>query len=208
MNLKKIFGAFVLLLGLGTAAFAEEEGMYGKLTIGYGHGFIDYDDFNSSYYSPDFYYSGFEIMPAFGFQLPVFENKPFSLSLEGQLPIVIGGGDYAGYWDYDTVVVTPSVMCFFNWHFESDFPEPLQKLVPYGGLGFGLPIQHISWKYKYYSNSKYVTVEDSDTEIGFRVNLTFGARYDFTKQIGALVEYNYGFGTYAYSFRGGAVYRF
>lgn len=210
MNLKKLVGAAVLLLGFGSLAFAEEEGMYAKLTIGYTHGGVnaDWNYYNNSTYNYTLYYAGFEIMPAFGFQLPVFDDKPFSLSLEAQLPITIGG-DEDGYWESDTTIVEPAAICFFNWHFGKQFAEPLQKLVPYGGLGFGIPIEHVSYKFKYWNGSKYIKYSDDSTEIGFKMNMTLGARYDFTKQIGALVEWNHGFiGEYSWSFRIGAVYRF
>ena len=216
MNFKKLMAVLMVLASFGFA-FAEEEGKYLKLTIGYAKGGVnaDWDYYNGSTYNHTLYYSGFEIMPAFGFQLPVLQDKPVSLDIEAQLPIVFGG-DEDGNWKNHTFAVEPSAMCMVNWHFGPQFAEGLQKLVPYGGLGFGIPIEHVSYKYKYvdhYDNyghpDHYYVYEGSSNELGFKINMTLGARYDFTKQIGALVEWNGGvIGEWSNSMRIGGMFRF
>lgn len=221
MKIRGIIAAAALLVAGAGIAAAEEEGMYAKLTVGYTDGGVnaDWNWYNGGYYSGSLTYSGIEIMPAFGFQLPVLEGKPISLAIEAQLPISIGGnknhGWNNGYWDNDTIVVEPSAMCMVNWHFDGKFPEGLQKLVPYGGLGFGIPIQHVSYTYHridHYDNAGlpvWTKYEHSNTELGFKINMSLGARYDFTKQIGALAEWNSGIiGDWTWSIRGGVMFRF
>lgn len=215
MKIKGIIAAAALALSAAGIASAEEEGMYAKITLGFSKGGVnaDWDIYDGRTYNHTLHYEGLEIMPAFGFQLPVLEDKPISLAIEAQLPITIGG-DKHGYWENDTIVIEPAAMCMVNWHFNSSFPEGLQKLVPYGGLGFGIPIQHVSYTYYYsYTDNAgtvhWMKIEDSSTEIGFKINTCLGARYDFTKQIGALAEWNAGIiGEWSWSIRGGIMYRF
>lgn len=223
MFLKKVMIALAMFAVVGTA-FAEEEGTYAKVTLGYTKGDVDekmphwrndyWNDpwrwnWDVAYYSPE--YHGVEIMPAFGFQLPVLEDKPFSFALEFQLPIAIGKDNGNGY-KCEVMAVEPTGMFMFNWHFGPQFNEFLQHFVPYGGLGFGIPIRHVEYEWEsWWWDGTYRHVrseEKTQTEIGFTVNMSLGARYDFTKSVGLLSEMNWGFwGDETWSFRIGGMFR-
>ena len=213
---KMICLAAAMVFGIA-GVFAEEKSggndssMYAKLSLGYTHGGAEVEfDVASTKIKETLFYSGFEIAPAFGYVLPIFEDKPFDIAAEASVGIAFGS-DVA--FDSSTTVINPGLMGIFNWHFENSESSFLQKFVPYAGLGFSVPIQMVSWDYtiRTYPNGTLETKKESfdSTVVGFRINMLMGARYEFTDSLSALAEFGAGvLGTFSYSFRVGAMYKF
>ncbi len=195
-------------LFVGTAFAAETKktsdsglGKYGKLTIGYATGGADaeWDFGEGSKFNTVIYYSGFEVVPTFGIEFPVtaLEEKKMNLALEGSIGLTFGG-DSAGAYESSTIVINPGVMGIINYHFDN-----LPKLVPYVGLGFSVPIQLVSVEYT------YTSTETDSTEVGFKINTLFGARYDINDKFSALGEFGLGiFGVFSWAIRAGVSYHF
>ena len=228
----KIFKKIALAIVFATvsigATFAAEGkktsqellGKYAKLTLGYSRGGVDTEwDFDSYKINYAIAYSGFEIIPTFGLELPVsaLEKKNLSLALEGSLGLTFGS-DSDGLWESSTKVIAPGVMGILNYHFDA-----LPKLTPYAGLGFSVPIQLVNVKYKYtsyeqtgtgnYGIPTYETVsktyETDSTVVGFKINTSIGAKYAFTDKFSALGEFGMGIiGLFSWSIRAGAIYHF
>lgn len=197
----------------------EGLGKYAKLTLGYSRGGVDTEwDFDSYKINYAIAYSGFEIIPTFGLELPVsaLEKKNLSLALEGSLGLTFGS-DSDGLWESSTKVIAPGVMGILNYHFDS-----LPKLTPYAGLGFSVPIQLVNVKYKYTtveyttmygqqipSGTTTKTYETDSTVVGFKINTSIGAKYAFTDKFSALGEFGMGIiGVFSWSIRAGAIYHF
>jgi len=217
--MKKFINIILVLSLLFIASTASAKGakdsstMYAKLSLGYAGGSIEDRDFD---------YSGFEIVPAVGFVLPVLEDtEHFTLAIEPFIGLTFGDGDESksGYrydydWDYDVTVINPGAMCILNFYFGKNVAKALQKLVPYGGAGLSTPIKHYSIDYTYYTydadgNPTKHHDEWSKTKFSVKLNSLVGARYDFTDNFSALVEANIGiFGDWIGSFRIGGMYRF
>jgi len=217
--MKKFINIILVLSLLFIASTASAKGakdsstMYAKLSLGYAGGEIEGGDFN---------YSGFELVPAFGFVLPVLEDtEHFTLAIEPFIGLTFGNGDehkkgyrYDDKWDYDVTVINPGAMCILNFYFGKNVAKALQKLVPYGGAGLSTPIKHYSIDYTYYTydtdgNPTRHHDEWSKTKFSVKLNSMVGARYDFTDNFSALVEANIGiFGDWIGSFRIGGMYRF
>ncbi|MBR1537495.1 MAG: hypothetical protein IJ630_11215 [Treponema sp.] len=197
-------------IGATFAAEGEGLGKYAKLTLGYSRGGVDTEwDFDSYKINYAIAYSGFEIIPTFGLELPVsaLEKKNLSLALEGSLGLTFGS-DSDGLWESSTKVIAPGVMGILNYHFDA-----LPKLTPYAGLGFSVPIQLVNVKYKYTSYEQTGTVsktyETDSTVVGFKINTSIGAKYAFTDKFSALGEFGMGIiGVFSWSIRAGAVYHF
>ena len=219
-NFKKSVAVLAILIAAGSLFAASKKGgkdtstMYAKLSLGYAGGSIEGGDFD---------YSGFEIVPAFGFVLPVLEDtEHFTLAIEPFIGLTFGSGDehkkgyrYDDKWDYDVTVINPGAMCILNFYFGKNVAKALQKLVPYGGAGLSTPIKHYSIDYTYYTYdengtpTKHKAPSESDTDVSVKLNSMVGARYDFTDNFSALVEANIGiFGDWIGSFRIGGMYRF
>ncbi len=219
-NFKKSVAFLAILIAAGSLFAASKKGgkdtstMYAKLSLGYAGGEIEGGDFD---------YSGFEIVPAFGFVLPVLEDtEHFTLAIEPFIGLTFGGGNESksGYrydydWDYDVTVINPGAMCILNFYFGKGAAKALQKLVPYGGAGLSTPIKHYSIDYTYYTYdadgnpTKHKAPRESDTDVSVKLNSMVGARYDFTDNFSALIEANVGiFGDWIGSFRIGGMYRF
>lgn len=220
---KKIAVAFVFAtVSIGATFAAEGEGLgkYAKLTLGYSRGGVDTEwDFDSYKINYAIAYSGFEIIPTFGLEIPVsaLEKKNLSLALEGSLGLTFGS-DSDGLWESSTKVIAPGVMGILNYHFDA-----LPKLTPYAGLGFSVPIQLVNVKYKYttvdtsgnyYTNPNYgrttsKTYETDSAVVGFKINTSIGAKYAFTDKFSALGEFGMGIiGVFSWSIRAGAIYHF
>ena len=210
-----------------SSVFAEEKknsndglGKYVKLTLGYSRGGVDTEwDFDSYKISYALAYSGFEIVPTFGLELPIsaLEKKNMSLALEGSVGLTFGG-DSDGLWESSTTVIAPGVMGILNYHFDS-----LPKFSPYVGVGFSVPIQIVNVKYEYttvdtngnpLTNSNFgktttKTYETDSTVVGFKINTAFGGKYNFTDKFSALGEFGMGIiGVFSWSIRAGAIYHF
>ena len=219
-NFKKSVAVLAILIAAGSLFAASKKGgkdtstMYAKLSLGYAGGSIEGGDFD---------YSGFEIVPAFGFVLPVLEDtEHFTLAIEPFLGLAFGGGDESSrtptthsVWDYDVTVINPGAMCILNFYFGNGAAKGLRKLVPYGGAGLSTPIRIQSFEYDYYTydnDGKQVSHyhdEWSKTKFSVKLNSMVGARYDFTDNFSALIEANIGiFGDWIGSFRIGGMYRF
>ena len=232
----KIFKKFVVAIIFATVSMgvgftadkkssSDSLGKYVKLTLGYSAGGADAEwDFGSGIkYSTILYYKGFEVVPTFGLELPVsaLEEKNLSFALESSLGLTFGG-DSDGLWESSTTAIAPGVMGILNYHFDS-----LPKFSPYAGLGFSVPIQMVSVKYKY-STIEYEeqsvgyggyttqvpktvskTYETDSTVVGFKINTTLGAKYNFTDKFSALGEFNMGIiGVFSWAVRAGAIYHF
>ncbi len=224
---RKIFSLVLFFMAIfsGTVFAASEElGLYGKLTFGYQKSStkIDFD-----YYSYDTVSfgeilkrkhsanevvntSGFEIIPTVGIVLPFSTEVPFgsfSYSIEPFVGFTLGGTDDFYWFKTTTTVICPGVNFILDYHFPTDFPPALRKLVPYVGAGFGVPISIVKTEFK----TAWSDANDDSTDVyaAFRVNLLTGARYDFAKKFGVLVEMNLGFSNYfAWSNRIGLRYVF
>ncbi|MBQ9207389.1 MAG: hypothetical protein IJ158_11855 [Treponema sp.] len=223
---KKLIVALMIATVSVSSVFAEEKknsndglGKYVKLTLGYSRGGVDTEwDFDSYKISYALAYSGFEIVPTFGLELPIsaLEKKNMSLALEGSVGLTFGG-DSDGLWESSTTVIAPGVMGILNYHFDS-----LPKFSSYVGLGFSVPIQIVNVKYEYTtvdyttmygqqipSGTKTETYETDSTVVGFKINTAFGAKYDFTDKFSALGEFGMGIiGVFSWSIRAGAIYHF
>lgn len=210
---KKLIVALMIATVSVSSVFAEEKknsndglGKYVKLTLGYSRGGVDTEwDFDSYKISYALAYSGFEIVPSFGLELPISasEKKNMSLALEGSVGLTFGG-DSDGLWESSTTVIAPGVMGILNYHFDS-----LPKFSPYVGVGFSVPIQIVNVKYEYTSYVQTGTYETDSTVVGFKINTAFGAKYDFTDKFSALGEFGMGIiGVFSWSIRAGAIYHF
>lgn len=215
-NFKKSVAVLAILIAAGSLFAASKKGgkdtstMYAKLSLGYAGGEIEGGDFD---------YSGFEIVPAFGFVLPVLEDtEHFTLAIEPFIGLTFGDGekrervgDYHYNWDYDVTVINPGAMCILNFYFGKGAAKGLRKLVPYGGAGLSTPIKHYSIEYTRYDENGNPERDElpSKTKFSVKLNSMVGARYDFTDNFSALVEANIGiFGDWIGSFRIGGMYRF
>lgn len=192
-----LLAALIIAVSCAGAQESAELGMYGKLTAGYRSG-STWIDPGTSYSSKQLVSSsGFEVQPTFGLRIPYLAG--IDLAVEGSVGLAFGGHDYSTY-KTSTVTIVPGIMGLYNYHFTGS--EALAKLVPYAGAGVSLPIAITSWKWNV---SGYE--DKSDTDIGFKVNMLAGARYDINDTFAALAEFSFGFiGTTTVSFRAGAVY--
>ncbi len=228
--MRKIFAVMALLL-VASSALSAESGKKGfkdldkylKLTIGFTHGGAEAEfDFDVIKIKDYVYYRGFEIIPTFGVDLPFFDEKSFVISVEASLGLAFCADTTLSIWDSKTTLINSGFMGVFNWHFNENFSKGLQKLSPYGGVGFSVPIQIVSVKYEYKSrdssgnyltNPNYgraitKTYENDSVVAGFRINMVVGARYEFTEKISALAEFGCGvIGVPSWSARVGAMYR-
>ena len=154
--------------------------------------------------------SGLEVMPTLGIVLPFSTEVPFGLfkyAIEASVGVIFGGTDDYYWFKTSSTVINPGVNAILDYHFPTDFPEPLQNLVPYVGAGFSVPIAIVKTEYK----SPWKEYDDNSTDAcaAFRVNLLTGAHYDIAKKFSVLVEMNFGFSTYfSSSYRAGIRYVF
>ena len=225
--MRKLSVIFIVsLLFLGASAWSFDGlGFYGKLTVGYQRSSakadVDYylydyigtdgEVFKRKYSaSESVNTSGFEVLPAFGVVLPFSSELSFgsfSYALEASVGLTFGGTDDIWLCKTTSTVIAPGLNFILDYHFPTDFPEALQKLVPYAGAGFAVPISIIKTEFK--GNWGLATSDSTDTYAAFRANFLTGAHYDFAEKFGAIVEFNMGFSSYfAFSSRIGIMYRF
>lgn len=185
ITLKKVCAA-VMLLAIAGSAFAEgsfasmPKYVKGSLGYGYSQAEVDYElDYylgkQTLTYSAVFNY--FMVQAAFGVMPWTKSDNVFlkGLAVEGACDFGFGGNDSF----VDSTLIRPGVMAVYSYTFKNGF-----KGVPFGGVGFSVPIQILSGDY-----------DISDTDIGFTVDLKAGFGYDFTEKLRGAAEYKLSFGT-------------
>ena len=177
----------ILLTCMAVCSFAAEKkdgiGMYAKAEIGY------------SFWAPeikDVYCESncFDITPTFGIY-PIKGNRNFAL--EASLDMNFGGGKN----DLKTRVLVPQVMALFYIPLESIFSKSKlsEKLVPFAGAGFSIPIQ---------------TVEIGlypESAISFTMNMQLGCLFKINNKIGITADLNSALlKPWNWSIKAGAIY--
>lgn len=187
ITLKKVCAA-VMLLAIAGSAFAGgsfasmPKYVKGSLGYGYSEAEVEYewkwealDASGSATYSAVFNY--FMVQAAFGV-MPWTKSDNIvlkGLAVEGACDFGFGGNDSF----VDSTLIRPGVMAVYSYTFKNGF-----KGVPFGGVGFSVPIQILSGDY-----------DISDTDIGFTVDIKAGFGYDFTEKLRGSAEYKLSFGT-------------
>lgn len=160
----------ILFICLTICGFAAEKkagiGMYAKAELGY------------SFWAPeinDVYCESncFDITPTFGI-FPLKDNRKFAL--EASVDMNFGGGKN----DLKTTVIAPQVMALFYIPLDSIFKKSSlsEKLLPFAGAGFSIPIQ----KVEVGSFSESVT--------GFVMNMQLGCMFKINDKIGITTDLN------------------
>lgn len=205
--MKKTFKAAVAAVAVALcASFATAEmGMYARLDLGYAGRDVPV-------YEGETAISAFNLMPAFGLMFAPDSDNMFlkGLGAEAQLDMNFGSNSWAS-----GAVIIPGVMAMWHFYFPETFPTVVQKIVPYTGLGFSIPIAIMSAEhpvtrvtntYPYY---RIDTEEESSTEAGFDINWKLGCGFEVIPQLMLTFDYMLSFGTsYASTVNIGAVYKF
>ena len=209
--MKKTFKAAVAAVAVALcASFATAEmGMYARLDLGYAGRTVPVEGTTTAI-------SAFNLMPAFGLMFAPDSDNMFlkGLGAEAQLDMNFGSNSWAS-----GAVIIPGVMAMWHFYFPETFPTVVQKIVPYTGLGFSIPIaimsaEHYVPVYKTISGLKVPTgeietVKESSTKAGFDINWKLGCGFEVIPQLMLTFDYMLSFGTsYASTVNIGAVYKF
>ncbi|MDE6351152.1 MAG: hypothetical protein K2K67_09140 [Treponemataceae bacterium] len=208
--MKKTFKAAVAAIAVALcASFATAEmGMYARLDLGYAGRDVPI-------YEGETAISAFNLMPAFGLMFAPDSDNMFlkGLGAEAQLDMNFGSNSLAS-----GAVIIPGVMAMWHFYFPETFPTVVQKIVPYTGLGFSIPIAVMSsditvpvYKdyYGYEVFDHWDSEEKSSTKAGFDINWKLGCGFEVIPQLMLTFDYMLSFGTsYASTVNIGAVYKF
>lgn len=184
--LKELVVAIVFAaISAGSVFAADGIGMYAKAELGY------------SFWAPeikDVYCESdcIEIAPAFGL-FPLSGNRNFAL--EASVGVNLGKGKN----ELKTTVIAPKVMALFYIPLGSIFENSSlsEKLVPYAGTGFSLPIQKV----------EYGSFSESTTT--FRLEMQLGCMFKVNEQLGICADLNSGLlKPWNWSVKAGAMYVF
>lgn len=144
----------------------SEIGMYAKAEMGY------------SFWAPeikDVYFESncFDITPTFGI-FPLKNNRNFAL--EASVDMNFGGGKN----ELKTSVIAPQVMALFYIPLNSIFEKSKlsEKLVPFAGAGFSIPIQKVE------------IASFSESATSFVINMQLGCLYKINDKIGITANLN------------------
>ena len=212
--MKKTFKAAVAAVAVALcASFATAEmGMYARLDLGYAGRDVPV-------YEGETAISAFNLMPAFGLMFAPDSDNMFlkGLGAEAQLDMNFGSNSWAS-----GAVIIPGVMAMWHFYFPETFPTVVQKIVPYTGLGFSIPIAIMSADIPVlksrtvtgpygvkYEEPYWDTEEKSSTKAGFDINWKLGCGFEVIPQLMLTFDYMLSFGTsYASTVNIGAVYKF
>lgn len=209
--MKKTFKAALAAIAVALcASFATAEmGMYARLDLGYAGRTVPV-------YEGETAISAFNLMPAFGLMFAPDSDNMFlkGLGAEAQLDMNFGSNSWVS-----GAVIIPGVMAMWHFYFPETFPTVVQKIVPYTGLGFSIPIAIMSAEYEYpvtvttnsypYYRTDWETKKESSTKAGFDINWKLGCGFEVIPQLMLTFDYLLSFGTsYCSSVNIGAVYKF
>ncbi|MDE5899641.1 MAG: hypothetical protein K2H09_10345 [Treponemataceae bacterium] len=197
--------ALMSCAGLASA----EMGMYGRLNLGWVSRSVpaefEYSWTTTNIYGQEvehtatlddtWYHSMFNLMPAFGLMFAPDSDNIFwkGFGAEVQLDLSFGSG---------VAVINPGVMAKWHYYLPESLPVAVQKIVPYAGLGFSVPIGIVK------SDSHYL-FSDTSVKAGFDVNINIGCGYELLPKLMLTLDYDLALGTsISNSVRIGAVWRF
>lgn len=215
---RKIAVVLAAMLVFSAGAFALGEGwdMYGRLNIGYTSRIMPAKfDYDTTWYTNDAYGrpvlqtgtvtydykdggSLFGLMPAFGVLFAPESDNLFWKGFGAEAQLDFGfGKTVVG----TAVAINPGLMA--KWHFfmPDTLPIIVQRLVPYAGLGFSVPICIVS-------PDGY---DGADTSVkgGFDVNINIGCGFEVLPKLRVTLDYDLGLGTsISNSVRVGAIWKF
>ena len=184
--MKKIVTSILLCLALVCCLSAEKSGigMYAKLEAGYSFWAPDINDVYCES-------NCFEVTPTFGL-FPIKGNRNFAL--ETAVDLNFGGKD-----ELKTTVIAPKVMALFYIPLGTIFNKGsvLEKLLPYAGIGFSVPIQKVEYK------------AWDESSVTFKLDMQIGAMFKINEKIAVCADLNSGLlKPWTWSVKAGAMYTF
>lgn len=184
-----VLAAVVLVSSASTFAESisfDKMGMYGRVNLGWVNRAVP-AEYNS--YEEDWYYHMFDLMPAFGLMFAPDSDNIFWRGFGAEVQLDFNFGKPA--------VINPGVMAKWHYYLPETMPVHMQKIVPYAGLGFSVPIGIIK---------KY---DATSVKAGFDVNLNLGCGYELLPKLMLTLDYDLALGTsIANSIRIGAIWKF
>lgn len=209
-----VLAAVMLVSSAGVFALGEGWDLYGRLNVGYESRMMPAEfEYKTGYYEPTYPFSWHEVtytydskdagnlfglMPAFGIMFAPESDNLFwkGFGAEAQLGLSFGKSAIG-----TAVAINPGVMA--KWHFfmPDTMPVIVQRLVPYAGLGFSVPICIVS-------PDDY---DGADTSVkgGFDVNINIGCGFEVLPKLRVTLDYDLGLGTsISNSVRVGAIWKF
>lgn len=215
---RKIAVVLAAMLVFSAGAFALGEGwdLYGRLNVGYETRMMPAKfDYKYGYWINNYPYPSewhestityddkdagnlFSLLPAFGIMFAPESDNLFwrGFGAEAQLGLSFGKSAIG-----TAVAINPGVMA--KWHFfmPDTMPVIVQRIVPYAGLGFSVPICIVS-------PDGY---DGADTSVkgGFDVNINIGCGFEVLPKLRVTLDYDLGLGTsISNSVRVGAIWKF
>lgn len=138
-------------------------------------------------------YNLFNLSPAFGIMIAPDSDNIFLKGLGAEVQIDLEFGH--------AVIINPCIMAKWHFYMPSDMPVNIQKIVPYAGLGFSVPIGIVT--------DEFAGKSYTSTKAGFDVNLNIGCGYELLPKLMLTLDYDLGLGTsVSNSIRIGAVWKF
>lgn len=141
----------------------------------------------------------FGLMPAFGVMFAPESDNLFWKGFGAEAQLGLGFGKTAVG---TAVAINPGVMA--KWHFfmPDSLPVMVQRIVPYAGLGFSVPICIVS------PDSSWKGTKTS-VKGGFDVNINIGCGFEVLPKLRVTLDYDLGLGTsISNSVRVGAIWKF
>lgn len=195
-----------------SAAFARGGDLYGRLNVGYESRIMPtkYEFEQPVYYYGELvrtdtytydYKDGgtlFSLLPAFGVMFAPESDNLFWKGFGAEAQLGLGFGKTV---EGTAVAINPGVMA--KWHFfmPDSLPVMVQRIVPYAGLGFSVPICIVSPDD---SRAKNTSVKG-----GFDVNINIGCGFEVLPKLRVTLDYDLGLGTsVSNSVRVGAIWKF
>lgn len=141
----------------------------------------------------------FSLLPAFGVMFAPESDNLFLKGFGAEAQLGLGFGKTAVG---TAVAINPGVMA--KWHFfmPDSLPVMVQRIVPYAGLGFSVPICIVS------PDSSWKGTKTS-VKGGFDVNINIGCGFEVLPKLRVTLDYDLGLGTsISNSVRVGAIWKF
>ena len=218
-SIKKI----IMLVGCALCASiaTAEIGMYGRLDLGVARRKVPGTIVITSGYGSQehqietetkFNINAFNLMPAFGIMFAPNSDNVFTrgLGLEVQLDLNFGGNK-VNLYKQSAAVINPGVMAMWHYYMPKSCSTAVQKIVPYVGLGFSVPISivKVSMDTVEAGYGEVKGFEKTHTKAGFDVNFRLGCGYEVIPALMLTLDYDLSVGTsLANSVSIGAVWKF